>query len=290
MQMMKTLKILKHLNRPLINQNSFSNKLFEGSKMESINRTMSTVDPKEIAHHSNMKSFWWEENSGIRLLHLFGPLRAQFIRDGLANAGIKLENPALPLEGLKIADIGCGGGILTERLARMGAYVTGVDAATELIDIAKEHVKLDSTISEKVNYIQASIEEFSSKNEKLYDAVIASEVVEHVENVDIFLEECVRILKPGGSIFITTTNKTLISWLGAIIIAECVLNLIPRGTHTWNKFISPYEVQYILDKYGCKTKLIRGIKFNPVTNQFSWSSLTAIHYGLHAVKQKETKI
>ncbi|XP_072756439.1 ubiquinone biosynthesis O-methyltransferase, mitochondrial-like [Anoplolepis gracilipes] len=288
--MMKTLKILKHLNRPLINQNSFSNKLFEGSKMESINRTMSTVDPKEIAHHSNMKSFWWEENSGIRLLHLFGPLRAQFIRDGLANAGIKLENPALPLEGLKIADIGCGGGILTERLARMGAYVTGVDAATELIDIAKEHVKLDSTISEKVNYIQASIEEFSPKNEKLYDAVIASEVVEHVENVDIFLKECVRILKPGGSIFITTINKTLTSWLGAIIIAEYVLNLLPRGTHTWNKFIPPHEIQYILDKCGCETKLINGIKVNPVTYQFSWSSLTAIHYGLHAVKQRETKI
>jgi len=288
---MKALKIRTYLNGPLISlQNSFSNRLLEGSRIDRIDRAMSTVDPKEIEHLSKFKNIWWDENGPIKLLHSFTPLRVQFVRDGLVNAGFKIQNPALPLEGVKIADVGCGGGILTERLARIGACVTGIDAATELIDIAKEHVKLDPTISERVNYIQTSIEEFSPENEKLYDAVIASEVIEHVENPEIFLKECVRILKPSGSIFVTTINKTLISWLGAIVIAEYILNLIPRGTHEWNKFIAPHQVQHMLDNCGCKTKLIHGLKVNPLTSQWSWSSFTTINYGLHAVKERETKI
>lgn len=288
---MKALKICRYFNGPLINfQHSFSNKLFEGRKIDRIDRAISTVDPKDIKHHSNLKNNWWDENGPVKALHVFNPLRAQFVRDGLANAGFKLQNPALPLEGVKIADIGCGGGILTECLARIGAHVTGLDASTELIDIAKEHIKLDPITLERVNYIQTSIEEFSPQNEKLYDVVVASEVLEHVENPEIFLKECVRILKPGGSIFVTTINKTVTSLLGAIIIGEYILNWIPRGTHKWSKFIAPHEVQRILDNCGCKTELIHGIKFNPLTYQWSWSSFAPIHYGLHAVKQKETRI
>ncbi|KAL6420017.1 hypothetical protein ACFW04_004336 [Cataglyphis niger] len=290
---MNILKCYRYLNRSLINsENSFftSNRLFEGSKIYRIDRAISTVDPKDIKHHSNFKNSWWDENGPVKLLHSFNPLRVQFVRDGLANAGIKLCNPALPLEGVKIADIGCGGGILTESLARIGAHVTGLDASAELINLAKEHIKLDPTILERVNYICTSIEEFSPKNERLYDVVVTSEIIEHVENPEIFLKECVRVLKPGGSIFLTTINKTVISWLGAIVIAEYIFNWIPRNTHEWNKFIVPHEVQYMLDKCGCKTKLIHGIKVNPLTNQCSWSSFTAINYGLHAVKQRENMI
>jgi len=163
-------------------------RLFEDSKIDRIERAISTIDSKDIKHHSNFKNDWWDENGPIRLLHLLNPLRIQFVRKGLANAGFKLQNPALPLEGVKIVDIGCGGGILTECLARVGAHVTGLDASTELIDIANEHIKLDPTILERVNYIQTSVEEFSPENEKLYDAVIASEVVEHVQNPEIFLK------------------------------------------------------------------------------------------------------
>lgn len=163
-------------------------RLFEDSKIDRIERAISTIDSKDIKHLSNFKNDWWDENGPIRLLHLLNPLRVQFVRKGLANAGFKLQNPALPLEGVKIVDIGCGGGILTECLARVGAHVTGLDASTELIDIANEHIKLDPTILERVNYIQTSVEEFSSENEKLYDAVIASEVVEHVQNPEIFLK------------------------------------------------------------------------------------------------------
>ncbi|KAL6437970.1 hypothetical protein ACFW04_004339 [Cataglyphis niger] len=258
---MNILKCYRYLNRSLINsQNSFftPNRLFEGSKIYRIDRAISTVDLKDIKHNSNFKNSWWDENGPVKLLHSFNPLRVQFVRDGLANAGIKLCNPALPLEGVKIADIGCGGGILTESLARIGAHVTGLDASAELINLAKEHIKLDPTILERVNYIHTSIEEFSPKNERLYD-VVTSEIIEHVENPEIFLKECVRVLKPGGSIFVTTINKTN-------ILARCYCNS------------------------GCKTKLIHGIKVNPLTNQCSWSSFTAINYGLHAVKQRENMI
>lgn len=285
---MKALQIRRCFSGSLISlQNSFSNRLFEDSKVDRIERAISTIDSKDVKHLSNFKNNWWDENGPINLLHLFNPFRIEFVRKGLANAGFKLQNSALPLEGVKIIDIGCGGGILTESLARVGAHVTGLDVSTELIDIANEHIKLDPTILERVNYIQTSVEEFSSENEKLYDAVIASEVVEHVQNPEIFLKECVKLLKPGGSIFITTLNKTLVSWFGAIVLAEYIFNFIPHGTHEWNKFISPYQVQHILDKYGCETKLIHGIKFNPLTNQWSWSSFTTIHYGLHAIKQRE---
>ncbi|XP_029170188.1 ubiquinone biosynthesis O-methyltransferase, mitochondrial [Nylanderia fulva] len=288
---MNALKTRMYFNGPSIGlQNSFSNRLLKSSNMDRIDRAISTVDSKNVEHLSKFKNIWWDENGPIKLLHSFTPLRIQFVRDGLANAGFKIQNPALPLEGVKIVDVGCGGGILTERLARIGAQVTGVDASTELIDTAKEHIKLDPTISEKVNYIQTTIEEFSPKNEKLYDAVIASEVIEHVENPELFLKECVRILKPNGSIFITTINKTSTSWLSAIVLGEYILNLLPRGTHEWNKFIAPHEIQRILDNYGCKTKLIHGIKVNPLTNQWSWASFTSINYGLHAVKQTEIKI
>lgn len=288
---MKVLKIRKYLNGPSINlQNSFSNRLLESSRINRIDRAISTIDPKDVEHLSKFKNEWWDLNGPLKLLHSFTPIRVQFVRDSLANAGFKIQNPALPLEGVKIADIGCGGGILTERLARIGAHVTGVDASTELIDIAKEHIKLDPTILDRVNYIQTTIEEFSPKNENLYDAVVASEVVEHVENPELFLKECVKILKPNGSIFITTINRTLASWLGAIVIAEYMFNLIPRNTHQWNKFIPPHEIQHTLDNYGCKTKLIHGIKVNPLTDHWTWSSFKSIHYALHAVKQRETKI
>jgi len=249
---------------------------------------MSTVDPKEMEHFSTLKHDWWNENGPLATLHSYSPLRVQFVRDGLANAGIEMQNPALPLEGIKIVDVGCGGGILTERLARIGAEVSGIDASAELINIAKEHVKLDPNISERVDYIQTTVENFSQNKEGSYDAVIASEVLEHVADPQIFLKECVKILKPGGSIFITTENRTLASWLVIIVAAEYIFRIIPLGTHEWNKFIAPHEVQRILDNYGCKTRLIHGVKVNPLLKQWSWSSSTALIYGLHAIKQKKT--
>ncbi|XP_032677342.1 ubiquinone biosynthesis O-methyltransferase, mitochondrial isoform X2 [Odontomachus brunneus] len=251
-------------------------------------RLISTVNVKDVEHLAKLKNNWWNEESGpVKLLHRYNPIRVQFVREGLANIGFKEQTPKLPLQGIKIADIGCGGGILTECLARIGAQVTGIDPSEELINVAKQHVELDPDISNRVNYIYTSIEKFSGENEKLYDAVIASEVIEHVNNQEFFVKESVKLLKPGGSIFITTPSRTLCSWLGGIIMAEYVMNVIPRGTHDWNNFILPHELQHILEKNGCKTKLIHGITLNPISMQWSWSSSTALCYALHAVKQKE---
>ncbi|EZA48588.1 hypothetical protein DMN91_011687 [Ooceraea biroi] len=248
---------------------------------------ISTVDPKEIEHHSSLKNFWWNENGEVKPLHTFNPVRLEFVRKGLADIGFESRDPTLPLSGIKIADVGCGGGILTEYLARAGAQVTGIDAATELIDVAKEHVKLDPNISDRVTYFCTTIEEFSQNNEDSYDALIASEVVEHVADPELFLKECVKVVKPGGSIFVTTINKTLAAWLGAIIIVEYICKCVPCGTHQWSKFIAPEEIQHILDKYDCKTELIDGIFFNPLSYQWSFSSYKGIFYALHAVKQKK---
>ncbi|XP_011056599.1 PREDICTED: hexaprenyldihydroxybenzoate methyltransferase, mitochondrial-like [Acromyrmex echinatior] len=253
-------------------------------------KPMSTVDPKDIEHHSVLKNDWWSENSQMTDLHLYAAFRIKFVRNGLANAGVQMQNAVLPLEGVKIADVGCGGGILTERLARIGAQITGIDASADLINVAKEHAKLDPNILERVNYIQTTVEDFSQKERESYDAVVASEVLEHVADVQLFLKKCVEILKPGGSIFITTENRTIASWLLVIVAAEYIFKKVPLGTHVWNKFITPHEIQHILDDYGCRTRLIHGFKINPLLKQWSWSSCTATFYGLHAIKQKETSI
>ncbi|XP_011700935.1 PREDICTED: hexaprenyldihydroxybenzoate methyltransferase, mitochondrial-like [Wasmannia auropunctata] len=251
-------------------------------------RSMSTISPKEIEHISTFKNIWWDENGPLSGLHSYNPFRIQLVKDGLVNAKIvKMQNSDLPLKGINIADVGCGGGILTEALAKVGAQVTGIDASAELINVATEHVKLNPNISERVNYIQTTVEDFAENERETYDAVVTSEVLEHVADPQMFLKECVKIVKPGKSIFITTINRTLTSWLSTIVAAEYIFRSIPRGTHTWSKFIAPHEVQRILENYGCKTKLIYGFNFNPLTKNWSWSSTTPTFYGLHAIKQNK---
>ncbi|KYN21383.1 Hexaprenyldihydroxybenzoate methyltransferase, mitochondrial [Trachymyrmex cornetzi] len=249
---------------------------------------MSTVDQKEIEHFTLLKNFWWNDNP----LHSYNSFRIQFLKDGLINAGFKIRNPDFPLEKIKIMDVGCGGGILAESLARAGAQVTGIDASEKLIKVAKDHVKLNRNISEKVNYIHTTIEDFANKESEnsTYDAVISSEVLEHVSDQQLFLKECVKIVKPGKSIFLTTINRTLTSWLSTIIASEYIFKIIPCGTHTWNKFITPHEVQCILKNYGCEIRSIRGTKLNPMTSKWSWSSTLSTFYLLHAIKQKETGV
>lgn len=253
-------------------------------------RSMSTVYSKKVKRCSDLTDFWWDKNGPLGGLHTYNPFRIQLIKDGLVNTGFKMQNSDLPLKGMKIADVGCGGGILTEALARIGAQVTGIDISAELLNVAKEHVKLDPNISKRVNYIQTTVEDFAENERETYDAVVTSEVLEHVADPQLFLKECVKIVKPGKSIFITTINRTLISWLSTIVVAEYIFRTIPCGTHQWNKFIAPHEVEHILKNYGCEMKLIYGFKFNSLTNKWSWSSTTPTFYGLHAIKQNKSSI
>ncbi|XP_046741948.1 ubiquinone biosynthesis O-methyltransferase, mitochondrial [Diprion similis] len=246
-----------------------------------------TVDATDVERHSKISHNWWDTTGEMKALHSLNTLRIQFIRDGLANTGITSMIPCLPLNNIKILDVGCGGGILSEPLARIGADVTGIDASSELIKTATEHAKLDINLSERLHYISTSIEEHSQSNHEKYDAVVTSEVLEHVADKELFLKCCTAAVRPGGSFFLTTINKSMASLLSAIIAAEYVLKLVPRGTHDWNKFVSPNEVRRILESAGCQTKLIHGMCYNPLTNEWSWMSSTAINYVLHAVKREE---
>ncbi|XP_078043030.1 ubiquinone biosynthesis protein COQ3, mitochondrial [Augochlora pura] len=284
---MRSLKFLPF--RSVCTGNVFRNRLTEEIEQldKSATNKRSTVDLTTIEHHSKFSNKWWDLNGEMRALHTLNPLRVQFVRDGLANTGTKVDTPCLPLEGTKILDVGCGGGLLSEPLARIGAEVTGIDASAELIATAKEHALLDPNLDGKLNYIETVIEDFSVENKEKYNAVVASEVLEHVNDKELFLKCCINTIMPGGSIFLTTLNKTLPAWLGGIIAAEHVLKLVPTGTHDWNKFITPTEIQRLLETCGCKTKLIHGMFYNPLKNEWYWTSSTAINYAVHAMKKRD---
>lgn len=214
-------------------------------------------------------------------------LRVPFIRDGLISAGSVSKanvNTAHVLDRLELLEVGCGGGILTEPLARLHAKVTGLDPADDLLRVANEHSSKDPKIASRIQYRSETIEDHARINVGKYDAVIASEVLEHVNDKPSFLESCVLALKPGGSIFITTINKTNLSWVGGIIVAENVLNLVPKNTHDWEKFVPPEEIERILQDLNCTTILVHGIAYKVWSDEWEWSRCKDINYAIHAVK------
>jgi polyprenyldihydroxybenzoate methyltransferase / 3-demethylubiquinol 3-O-methyltransferase len=215
-------------------------------------------------------------------LHAMNQLRVPFIRDGLISTGLideKKINKSNILEGIKILEVGCGGGILTKPLSNLKAEITALEPSEKLIETARLNVK-----NPNVSFLNELIENHSQNNKEKYDAVVASEVLEHIQDQKSFLSACVDSLKPGGSIFITTMNKTQPSWMFGVIAAENFMNLVPKDTHDWNLFISPEEVKKILKDLNCSTALIHGMRYEFWRNGFEWSSCTDINYALHAVK------
>ncbi|KAG5672549.1 hypothetical protein PVAND_002670 [Polypedilum vanderplanki] len=242
------------------------------------------VNETDVNHLSNLADEWWNKNGEMKALHAINQLRVPLIRDGLISTGIvKTENinKSNVLDGIKILEVGCGAGILTESLAKLKANVVGIDPSEKLLETAKNHMQNKKF---KINYICTTVEEHSENHRENYDAVIASEVLEHVPNQKSFLKECVNCLKPGGSIFVTTLNKTQASWLGGIIAAEYILNLVPKGTHDFDKFISPSEVSKILDEFNCTTILVHGFRYEFWRNVAKWQKYDGINYALHAIK------
>lgn len=249
------------------------------------NYVKETVNAHEVEHHSNMKDYWWNNNGPLNALHSFNPLRVSFIINGLTNMK-KIETKNIgtrqSLENIKILDVGCGGGVLTEALARLDGHVTGIDPSKELITIANDHSMF--LRNKNIKYLNESIEEHIISNTDSYDAIVTSEVLEHVSNKYGFLTNCVDCLKPGGSLFITTPNRTICSWLSVKVIGE-TFDFIPKGTHEWEKFICPHELQSILEiNCKCDTISIYGLSYNPFTNRWSWTDSTDVSYAIHAVK------
>ena len=224
------------------------------------------MDEAEARHFQALADEWWSPRGKFRALHAFNPARLQFIvREigGAFSSGAGLRS----LSGLNILDIGCGGGILAEPLARLGAEVTGIDPVAAAIEAAKAHA---AAANLKVNYRAATAEELASEG-AMFDAVIASEVIEHVSNVGSFLETCRRLCKPNGAIIVSTLNRTAKSYALAIVAAEKVLGLIPRGTHDWNKFIKPSELAAELKAAGSALGVESGIVFSPLSGEWKLS-------------------
>ncbi|XP_044063036.1 ubiquinone biosynthesis O-methyltransferase, mitochondrial isoform X1 [Siniperca chuatsi] len=253
--------------------------------------SQTTVDPDELRRFQSLASKWWDEQGEFAALHAMNDLRVPFIRDNLLSVH-GAYHPGKPLAGLRILDVGCGGGLLTEPLGRLGANVLGIDPVEHSIGTAQLHSSYDPDLRDQVCYRACTLEELSAEEEGgeeeqgagQFDAVVASEVVEHLADLETFAFCCSHVLKPGGSLFITTINKTNLSYVLGIVAAEQLLRIVPSGTHDWEKFISPVELERLLESYGFSVQSVQGMLYNPVSGAWSWTNSTAINYALHAVK------
>ncbi|KAL8186292.1 UNVERIFIED_CONTAM: Hexaprenyldihydroxybenzoate methyltransferase, mitochondrial [Gekko kuhli] len=242
-----------------------------------------TVDPKEMKKFQLLAHKWWDEQGEYSALHSMNDIRVPFIRDIVLN--MRNDCPlGSPLSGMKILDIGCGGGLLTEPLGRLGASVTGIDPLEDNIRTAELHKSFDPVLAKRIHYKSCSLEDLVEETSETFDVIVASEVVEHVADVEIFVRCCSEVLKPEGSIFITTINKSQLSYILGIVVAEKVLGIVPAGTHEWEKFIAPEELERILESNGFSVKAVKGMLYNPLLGSWSWIRSTSVNYALHAVK------
>ena len=233
---------------------------------------MTSVNKKEIDKFSKMANEWWDPEGKFKPLHKFNPTRIKYIKENIIN-NFKLKNKFRPLSGINILDIGCGGGLLSEPMSRMGANVTGIDASDKNIQIAKLHAKKNKL---KINYLCSSPEKL--KITKKFDVILNMEIVEHVEDIDFFLKSCSKLLKKNGLMFVATINKTLKSYIFAIVGAEYVLRWLPIGTHEWEKFVKPEDLKKILMKYDLSLNKLEGMNFNIIKDEWSISRDLSVNY------------
>ena len=239
---------------------------------------MSSVNKKEIEKFSKMADEWWDPSGKFKPLHKFNPIRIQYIKENIIG-NFKLKNKKKPLDKINILDIGCGGGLLSEPMTRLGANVTGIDASSKNINIAKHHAKKNNL---KINYICSSPEKLKIK--KKFDVILNMEIVEHVDDINFFINSCSKLLKKNGLMFVATLNKTLKSYMFAIIGAEYVLRWLPIGTHDWEKFVKPEDLKNILHKNNLKLEKLDGMNFNIIKDEWSVSSDTSINYIAKSIK------
>ena len=231
-----------------------------------------TINKKEIDKFSKLADEWWDPEGKFKPLHNFNPVRLRYIKDTITKKfGNKSEK--FPLKNIKILDIGCGGGLLSEPLSRLGATVTGIDASDRNVKIAKMHLKKSKL---NVDYYCSSPENFISKEK--FDVILNMEIVEHVENVQYFLTKSADLLKKNGIMFVATLNKTLKSYLLAIIGAEYILKWLPIGTHDWNKFISPLELTKLCKASSLELGEVEGVKLDLLKNEWVLTNDTSVNY------------
>jgi 2-polyprenyl-6-hydroxyphenyl methylase/3-demethylubiquinone-9 3-methyltransferase len=238
---------------------------------------MHTVDAKEIENFAKDSSHWWDENGPFRPLHRLNPVRLGYIKEQIAGETQSLK----PYEGLSILDIGCGGGLVCEPMARLGADVTGIDADANAIAVATEHAA-DGGLD--ITYRATSSEQLV-KEKKRFDVVLALEIVEHVADVDSFVRNCVDLCAPGGVIVFSTLNRTAKSFVLGKVAAEYILGWVPKGTHDWKKFLKPSELSRAIRDAGADVRNIEGMVFDPITGDFKRSTRDLdVNYFITAVK------
>ena len=231
-----------------------------------------TINKEEIDKFSKIAEEWWDPKGKFKPLHKFNPIRISYIKENVVNT-FNLKKNKQPLERVKILDIGCGGGLLSEPMCRLGAEVVGIDASQKNITVAKLHAKKNNL---KIKYFCASPENFKTKTK--FDVILNMEIIEHVDDVEFFLKKCSNLLRKNGIMFVATLNKTLKSYLFAIIGAEYVLNWLPIGTHDWEKFVKPNDLTNMLIKNKLKLDSLDGMKFNLIKDRWSISNDKSINY------------
>ena len=226
--------------------------------------TSNNVDPAELAKFSDLAHRWWDPESEFRPLHQINPLRLAWI------------NGISPLQGKKVLDVGCGGGILTDAMARAGAQALGIDLATKSLKVAQLHALEAQTPN--VQYREVSVEALAGEQAASFDVVTCMEMLEHVPDPSSVVRACAQLVKPGGHVFFSTLNRNAKSFLFAIVGAEYVLNLLPRGTHAYAKFIRPSELARDCREAGLDWQHTRGMEYNPLTRRYWLSEDTSVNY------------
>tara|TARA_S200000501_G_C20791282_1_gene729650 strand:- start:641 stop:1369 length:729 start_codon:yes stop_codon:yes gene_type:complete len=235
---------------------------------------MNTINKKEIEKFSKIANEWWNPEGKFKPLHKFNPIRIDYLKNNIIqHFKIEYEKKEKTLKGLSVLDIGCGGGLLSEPMSRLGAEVTGIDASKKNINVAKFHAKKQKL---KINYLCSSPDNLKIK--KKFDVILNMEIVEHVDNLDLFLNKSSNLLKKNGIMFVATLNKTLKSYVFAIIGAEYVLRWLPIGTHEWDKFVAPNYLINLSKKNNLKKKKIDGLKFDLVKNQWKLTNDLSVNY------------
>ena len=239
-----------------------------------------TLDPGEVEKFSRLAAEWWNPTGKMSVLHKFNPVRLAYIREAACERFRRDRTTIDALAGLTVLDIGCGGGLLCEPLARMGASVTGIDPARTNVETARLHAA-DSGVA--VDYRCTTAEDVAAAGER-FDIVLAMEVVEHVADVGLFVEACATLVKPGGLLFMATINRTLKSYALAIVGAEYVLRWLPRGTHEWDKFVTPEELSSAMTAPGLTVTDRRGVRFDILRDRWTETSDLSVNYMITAAR------
>ncbi len=229
------------------------------------------IDPSEIKKFEDLASRWWDEHGEFKPLHEMNPLRLNFINNGS------------PLDGKTVCDIGCGGGILSESMARCGATTTGLDMGKAPLSVARLHA-MESELD--IDYQQVTAEEFAQQHPEKYDVVTCMEMLEHVPDPASVISACYSLVKPGGSVYFSTINRNPKSYLFAIVGAEYMMKMLPRGTHDYARFIKPSELDQWARTAGLKLEDLKGVSYNPFTGLFSQSSDVDVNYMVRYIRPK----